>query len=435
VRAGVEAGAGLAVFGVGLAVLVRDVPAWNTAWFLFAWIGWLLVVDAAIDRLTGAGFLYARPRELGAMLFWSVPYWCLFEAYNLVLENWYYVFLPHSEVAQGLFASAAFATVLPACFFHAELLRAFGAFERTRWRPLRVTPGVEAGVVAFGIAAAVLPLVGPRTWFWIVWAATFGVPEVINRRLGFPSLLADLEAGRPGRLLRLLGGGLVAGLAWESMNYWARAKWIYVVPGFEDNKLFEMPFLGFLGFPALAVEAFSAYALLCGLVRGGRHWELPDRLQRGRTHPGRVFALVLGFSAATSLLTLDPAVQARRPLLEALEGLSDEDLGRLRAAGVPSPEWLCRRVEAEGAAALAGRSGVDEERIVAAYRHADLALHKGMGTDAASRLLEVGIGDVAALGRADADGLAGALAGADGVRAAQVRVWVRAAAVGGDRRR
>src|SRR5690606_33333339 len=149
-----------------------------------------------------------------AMLFWSVPYWCLFEAYNLVLDNWYYVFLPHDERVQGLFAFVAFATVLPACFFHADLLAGLGAFERTRWRPLRVTRWVELALLAFGVAAAVLPLVAPRAFFWLVWAATFGVPELINRRLGFPSLVADLERGRPARLLRLLAGGLIAGLLW-----------------------------------------------------------------------------------------------------------------------------------------------------------------------------------------------------------------------------
>ncbi len=413
---------GGAVFAVGVWVLANDVPFWNTLWFLFAWVGFLLVVDATICALQGHSFIRGRQRELGAMLFWSVPYWCLFEAYNLRLENWYYVFLPHGEVVQGLFAFAAFATVLPACFFGAELFKALGWFEEVRWRPLPVNRAVESGLFLFGVACIVLPLVTPRWAFWMVWGATLGVPEVINRRLGVPSLFADLEAGKPARILRLLAGGILAGGVWEGLNFWARAKWIYTVPGFEELKLFEMPLLGFVGFPVLALEAFAAYALFCHWARGGRHWEDPH--PSGRVSNSRLFASVLVFSALTNLLTLDPIVQARRPLLEDLDGLGEVGIALLQLEGVRSPEQLVRHVEA-------GAEGLD-----LAYAHADLALHKGMGSEMASALLQRGIRSIPDLADADPADLWGRLQDAENPpRLAQVKVWVRAAGINRQRRR
>ncbi len=429
---------GLGVFALGIAVLVGDVPAWNTLWFLFGWVGWLLVLDGLILRAQGHSFLVGRRRELGAMLFWSVPYWCVFEAYNLRLENWYYVFLPHSEWVQAAFAWIAFATVLPACFFHAELLKSWGWWEATRWRPLPVTRGVEAALALFGVACVVLPLVSPTYAFWMVWGVTLGVPEVINRRLGVPSLLADLERGEPARVLRLLAGGLMAGGVWEGLNYWARAKWIYTVPGFESYKLFEMPWLGFVGFPVLALEAFAGYALLCHLARGGRHWERRDVDQPPvrSWHRRWAMALIVGFSGATNWFTLDPIVQARRPLLSAM--LLPDEVAALEEIGVRSPEHLVGAVEAMGLGETALTSTVTESRLARAYELSDLALHKGMGDVVARRLWALGYRAAADLGAVEPDELWQQLRRQDPQKApriAQVRVWVRAARVSNSRRR
>jgi hypothetical protein len=421
---------GPVVFALGVGVLVLDVPGLNTAWFLFAWVGWLWTVDAAIGWVGGVRFRDGRRRELGALLVWSVPFWSLFEAYNLVLDNWTYVFLPRSEVLQALFAGVAFATVLPACFFHAAFFDAAGWLDvsgpRLRDRPgaMRLVEGVVGG---FGLLCIALPLVWPRTCFWMVWGALLGVPAVLTYRLGAPSLLRDLEAGHNARLVRLfIGGSLVGGL-WEGLNYWARTKWVYTVPGFEEWKLFEMPLLGFVGFPFLALSAFEAYSLWCWLVRNGRHWERPDDEQpplRTRQVLAQVAAL-LAFSAAADALPLDPAVLSKRPLMAEIDGLDAQARKRLEARGIWTPEQLVRFAE----------PGLVADR---AMKHAEMALHKGMGADHA-RLVLAATGGFEGLGAADADALQvrlAALADEAGVRPptqAQVRVWVRA--VSGDRGR
>ena len=57
----------------------------------------------------------------------------------------------------------------------------------------------------------------------------------------------------------LLASGLVCGLLWEFFNYWAGGKWKYTVPWPAGPKLFEMPWLGFLGFPPFALGCSSAW--------------------------------------------------------------------------------------------------------------------------------------------------------------------------------
>lgn len=406
---------GLLSLAAGLWLLVRDVELWNTVWYAPAWYGYLLLLDAALFRLEGRSFVSHRRRELGAMLFWSVPFWFLFEAYNLVLENWYYVFVPHGLAFDAVFTVFAFATVLPACFFHAELLRALGLRE-IRWRPRRASQRLWLGL---GIASVVAPLVWPRYAFPLVWGATLWLPDLACYRAGAPSLLGDLEAGRGGRLTRLLLGGLWAGVVWELLNYWARCKWIYTVPGFEEWKVFEMPLAGFLGFPVLALAAYAYFNYVRHLLRG--RW--------------RAVAAVAGvaLSVAVYATMWQQEHHPRRPLLGEIEALDAETVATLKSAGLPTPERFYTAVEAEGAEALARRLGLDPAAVERARRHAALALHKGMGANDARLLLTAGVGDVAALASADAAALVERLeevAAREGVAApgaAKVKVWVRAA--------
>ena len=372
---------GAAVIAVGAAVLAMDVPGLNTAWFLFAWVGALLLMDAGIELAGGRAFLRHRRGELAAMTLWSIPYWCLFEAYNLRLQNWWYVFVPASEVGQGLLAALAFATVLPACFVPAALLGALGLFDGVRWRPLAMTAKTQAAIGLFGLACIAAPLVWPRQAFALVWGATFGLPALIVYRANrpeVPSLLRDLVEGRPARWLQLLAGGLIAGGLWEGLNWPARARWIYTVPGLEELKLFEMPLLGFLGFPALAVEAAAAWHL----------WLLIRRRGWGQ----RVaMAGIVGFSVLCSAITMEPQLIAARPLLAENPYLDAAAVERLAEAGWSTPERLEVAVWALGAEAVAERAGLPAARVDRAADHAALAVHKGMGSGNATLLQAVGV--------------------------------------------
>jgi hypothetical protein len=426
--------AGLLLFLAGFAALVLDVERWNAVWYLPAWYGYLLLLDAVIYRVRGGSPLSEKPREVLRWMLWSIPFWFLFEAFNLRLRNWYYVFALRDPLTSAVAGAAAFATVIPACFFHAELVRALGWWRDRRGSPLAVTLAVERAILALGVLSIAAPLAWPREAFPLVWGATLWIPELWNRRAGRPSLLADLEAGRCERPLQLLTGGLLAGVVWEAFNFVARCKWIYAVPGLEEWKVFEMPLAGFLGFPVLAVAAFSFDALV-------------SRLRIAPASPAAaagVAATLLAaalLSVATFVSMLERTVSSQRPVLSELRGLTPEDVGRLRALGIPTPERLDRARRRDGLDSLAARSGVPLQRLVPAARHAAMSLHKGMGAEAAALLGSAGVESVTQLASARPAELferLRAAASASGVRPprlAEVKVWVRAARVSGQPRR
>jgi hypothetical protein len=112
-----------------------------------------------------------------------------------------------------------------------------------------------------------LPLVVVSTWLVpLVWAGWVLLLEPLNYRHGRPSWLADLAKGDVSRLLGLLSSGAICGVLWEFWNYWAATRWTYAVPYLGGIKVFEMPVLGYLGFPPFALEAFAMYQWLRGLL-------------------------------------------------------------------------------------------------------------------------------------------------------------------------
>jgi hypothetical protein len=92
-----------------------------------------------------------------------------------------------------------------------------------------------------------------------VWLGFIFLLDPLNARAGSESLLGDLRRRRTDRLVNLMLAGLVCGGIWEFWNYWSGAKWIYNVPILPDVKIFEMPILGFGGFPPFALECFVMY--------------------------------------------------------------------------------------------------------------------------------------------------------------------------------
>jgi hypothetical protein len=119
-----------------------------------------------------------------------------------------------------------------------------------------------------------LPIVYPSPYLAApVWLGFIFLLDPINAHAGSESILGDLRAGRRDRLFNLLAAGLLCGLIWEFWNYWAGSKWIYNVPILPEIKLFEMPILGYGGFPPFAVECFVMYVAV-------RRW-----LWRGAARP------------------------------------------------------------------------------------------------------------------------------------------------------
>jgi hypothetical protein len=132
-------------------------------------------------------------------------------------------------------------------------------------------------LIATCALAAVVPL---------VWLSFVLLLDPLNALRGWPSVMGDLARGDWRRLAALLASGGLCGLLWEFWNYWAATKWTYTIPYLGDMKLFEMPLLGYLGFPPFAVECWAMYVFCRSLLTprlrlGEKNWTsiLPRALE------------------------------------------------------------------------------------------------------------------------------------------------------------
>ncbi len=411
-------------------LMLEEIEPFINWYYMSAWYPTILVLDALQAKLTGRYYLITRPAFAVSLLGWSAVLWFFFEVVNVRVANWYYVFLPPARTARWLGTTISFMTVFPAIFLAERVLASRSAFGGIRWPTFRVGPRLLIGIFGTGIAFAALSLIWPRAFFPMIWGALTLLVEPWNYRLDRSrSLLADLSQGRPGRLLRFLAGGLAVGFLWELYNIESRSKWIYTVPGFENFKLFEMPLLGFFGFPVFALDCFVVYQALV-LARVAISDE-PDPASHGpRIKPGRALATAAAaivFSLA-ALVGMDRwNTDSLRPQLAELWVVDDQARAGLADNGFGDVFALARARPAEVAEKTGVSVGVAEEWIAAAQ----LATLRGIGTTNARLLWQADITSVTDLAESDASELSERLRGlTERPRAAtpaKVRVWVRAA--------
>lgn len=392
------------------AVVLRafEIPPVPTWFYVLAWYPSLVIFDEVVVLLGGVS-LTARPRELALTLWTSVVIWLVFEAINLRLQNWYYVFLPAARLERWTGITISIATVVPAVLLPARVLEWAGAWRDLRARPLTLEPRhlAIAWWTGWAVLAAVLLL--PRYLFPLTWGAVWLIAEpLLYRRDPERSLFADLGRGSWGRIARLLAAGLIAGVLWESFNAMARGRWIYTVPFLEHLKVFEMPVLGFLGFPFFALEVWSLYHLLAPLATR------------------RTLLASVGFALLVLIGVDHWTVSSTTPALRDLPGVTNAEIARLQAAG-----WSdVFRIAATPAAELAYRANMSPEDVRAVQAAARLATLRGIGTAHAAALIGSGIGRVEDLARSDPDSVWRAVRRASTgphPTLPEVRVWVRAA--------
>jgi hypothetical protein len=256
----------LAVSEAGMLARVEPFYRWHTP---IAWTAYILLADAIVWKRRGSSWLRNNPAELFFLACASVPLWVIFEMYNkYVIHNWYYSGLPDDLLLRYLGYAWSFATIWPAIFETGDLISSLRDRRAPKSRadmpllhPLRPAGWICVAAGAFMLIVPILLRSTPLATYLAapVWLGFILLLDPLNARAGGESILGDWREGRLARVGHLAGAGLVCGLLWEFWNYWSGAKWIYNVPILPAVKLFEMPILGFAGFPAFALECFVLY--------------------------------------------------------------------------------------------------------------------------------------------------------------------------------
>jgi hypothetical protein len=275
---------GLLLLLVSEYCLFHRIEPFVTWFYCFAWWSYILLADNLLLKLRGKSLLTGRRRELWSLIPLSIFIWLLFEAYNFSVKNWAYNLVPPQLWQRWLGYMTAFSTVLPGIFITSDLVEvllfrdtvsmASEAESRERQSPVSLKRGTLVTVslrshllVGLGIAMSAAPLIWPRYCFPAVWLGPIFMLDPLLEKAGIQSLASGISSGNRRRVWSLMAGGLLCGFLWEFWNFWAGSKWLYSVPFFGKWKIFEMPVLGFLGFPPFALECWILYHLLCALPR------------------------------------------------------------------------------------------------------------------------------------------------------------------------
>lgn len=427
----VSAFAGPAFVAVTLVLNLLRVEPFATYFYLFAWYGLILTFDQLIRRREGRSLIACCGPGFALVLIWSAATWYFFELLNMRLENWYYIFVADQPLLRSIGTFLSFATVFPGILWIDHYLAGRKVCAGRRGPALRFSAAGCRYLQLAGVGCLVLPLVWPGWFFPLIWCSTFLLLAPMERRTG-NGLLRQLEEGEYGPLLRTLLAGLIAGLCWESLNFWARAKWIYTVPFFDRLKLFEMPLAGFLGFPPFAVECAVLYRLLVwhrlapafGVFAERR----PEPCSRRKGVAAAGAALL--FSLAVDQWVVAPVViTSVTPRVALVEEFDPQTREALTACGV---RYLTDLEGWEAAATWRQlEARLDPERLARLHSLAALYLHQGIGVEYGNLLVRAGIDSPAGLATLSAEELRRRLEQvADGARVptlAQLRVWIRRA--------
>ncbi len=267
--------------------------AWTGGWWLLAWtrfgwfeplqrftffplwLGFIVAVSAQTWRRDGSCLMAREPGRFAALFATSAAFWWVFEWLNRFVRNWHYLGVADfGPIAYAANASLCFSTVLPAV----TVVRAWlGTLERGP-SALAVGPRVRwlssrrpAGSLSLTAAGALL-LTGafPEQFYPALWVAPLALGVAASIHGGRAGFWSELGAGDWRGAASWSLAALICGGFWEMWNLPSAARWSYTIPYADRWHVFEMPFLGYLGYPAFGLECAIVAGLVLGDGRAGR---------------------------------------------------------------------------------------------------------------------------------------------------------------------
>ena len=240
------------------------------------WIGYILVVNALCLKRSGACPMTSHPLHYLLSFPVSSLFWWFFEYLNRYVWNWYYLGVGRMGAWEyAFYATLCFSSVLPAVAATAALLHTFKPFRDERFDGGGRVFVRSPGCVAFLLCVSALGLSGivffPQYAYPLLWLSPLMAFLLVQIALGERCVLDRLATGNWALVFRFSVAALCCGLAWETWNYYAVAKWVYAVPWVHRFQIWEMPLAGFAGYLPFGVECAAVTA-----------WILPDLVENGQ---------------------------------------------------------------------------------------------------------------------------------------------------------
>jgi hypothetical protein len=264
----------------GYPAIALNLTSWYFAWsridpffrysFFPLWFSFILVLDALVKARTGSSLMTRAPAKFIQLFAFSALFWWLFEAFNIPVQNWHYIYDHHYGTPELVFVQTLdFTTVLPVVMEMVEFWTSFKALcPRLPAHEIgkRVSAPTAARLMLLGGVCVLLPIVFPQQAFMLIWLSIVLLLDPLNNLMGRKSALAHFKARDWRFFVALPLAGLTCGFFWEMWNYHSLPKWYYTVPYVGFGKVFEMPILGYTGYLPFVLELFALYQFLLALT-------------------------------------------------------------------------------------------------------------------------------------------------------------------------
>ena len=237
--------------------------------FFPLWLGYILVVNGLVYIRKGNSLIDRSWLQWLFLFVISSPVWWLFEWMNQKTGYWEYTSLESfNRLEYVLYCSLNFSVVIPAIFAAAEWIGTFHFIEYFQNLTKVLTTSFSRGIFfVFGWIMLGIVLLVPAYGLAFMWMALFFIMDPINYWLGYKSIISETMTGNWKTVAGLWIGALITGFFWEMWNFYSDPKWIYHIPYVNFMYLFEMPALGYLGYLPFALELYSIYYFLVGVLK------------------------------------------------------------------------------------------------------------------------------------------------------------------------
>lgn len=237
--------------------------------FCLPWIGYIILVNAWCVQRSGRSLMTEAPGRFAGLIVTSTIFWWFFEYLNRFVQNWYYIGVnDFGPIAYTLFASLAFATVLPAMLSTYRLLLTLPLFNQglTNLSLLHCPAPRLIAIIALLLAAVALALLGqfPDTFFAMLWVSPLLIITALQTLSGQPTIFTNLGRGDWRPLVTATIAAMICGFFWELWNIGSQVQWRYAIAYVDRFHLFAMPILGYGGYLPFGLECLVVGSIVVG---------------------------------------------------------------------------------------------------------------------------------------------------------------------------